>query len=149
MKPDPKIMKLLIQLATDNHQTGDHAVAAAIVRDGEILSTGVTTIVKDNDPTAHAEMNAIRSATSIIASRFLNGCYLYTTYEPCPMCTSAAIWAKLKGIVFGARMIDQTPQCPQRIAIPADMIIRQGTPFLEIVPNFMRKDCINLLHLQS
>lgn len=149
MQPDPKIMKLLIQLATENHQAGGHAVAAAITRDGEIISTGVTTIIKDNDPTSHAEINAIRSATRMISQRFLDGCYLYTTYEPCPMCASAAIWAKLQGIIFGASMSDQTPQCPQRIAIPAKMIVQHGTPLLETVPNFMRDECIKLLHLQT
>ena len=97
-------MKLLIQLATENHQAGGHAVAAAIVQGAEILSTGVTTIAKDYDPTAHAEINAIREAARRVRSRFLEGCYLYTTYEPCPMCASAAIWAKLEGIVFGACM---------------------------------------------
>ena len=81
MEPDPKIMRMLIRLATENHETGGHAVAAAIVRGGEILSTGVTTIIKDNDPTAHAEINAIRAAAQIVAQRFLEGCYLYTTYE--------------------------------------------------------------------
>jgi tRNA(adenine34) deaminase len=147
MQPDPKIMTLLIRLATENHKTGGHAVAAAIVRDGEILSTGVTTIIKDNDPTAHAEINAIRAAAHLVAQRFLEGCYLYTTYEPCPMCASAAIWAKLQGIVFGASMSDQTPQCPQRIAISAEMIIQHGKPRLEIVPNFMQAECAKLLHL--
>jgi tRNA(Arg) A34 adenosine deaminase TadA len=79
MQPDPKIMRLLIQLASENHQAGDHAVAAAIIRDDEIISTGVTTIKRDNDPTAHAETNAIRSAAHLLAVQFLDGCYLKDT----------------------------------------------------------------------
>jgi tRNA(Arg) A34 adenosine deaminase TadA len=88
-----------------------------------------------------------KNVPSDVAQRFLEGCYLYTTYEPCPMCTSAAIWAKLQGIVFGASLSDQTPQCPQRIAISAKMIIQHGHPMLEIVPNFMQAECAKLLHL--
>jgi tRNA(adenine34) deaminase len=149
MKPDPEIMRMLITLAADNHQNGGHAVAAAIVREGKVIATGVTTIIRDNDPTAHAEINAIRAAGNAIANRFLNSCYLYTTYEPCPMCTSAAIWAKLQGIIYGADMTDQTTQCPQRIAISAKLIAERGTPRLEIVPHLLREDCLPLLHLQA
>jgi tRNA(Arg) A34 adenosine deaminase TadA len=147
MQPDAEIMKLLIEAARSNHQAGGHAVAAAIVRGEDIISTGVTTIDKDNDPTAHAEVNAIRAAAIATGSRFLDGCYLYTTFEPCPMCTSAAVWAKLKGIVYGATMKDQTARCPQRINIPAEMIAQHGTPTLEIVSEFMRDECVQLLGL--
>ncbi|MCH8234313.1 MAG: nucleoside deaminase [Bacteroidetes bacterium] len=69
---------------------------------GTILSICHTTLHKVNDPSAHAEMNAIREACKKVKSRYLLGAWLYTTQEPCPMCTSVAIWAKIEGIVFGA-----------------------------------------------
>ncbi|MPM98901.1 tRNA-specific adenosine deaminase [bioreactor metagenome] len=80
-------------------------------------------------------------------SKRLDDCYLYTTFEPCPMCTSAVIWAKMKGIVFGANMNDETEQCPQRIKIRCFNIIKKGTPKLELYSNFMRKECKELLKL--
>ncbi len=75
-------------------------------------------------------------------------CYLYTTYEPCPMCSSAAIWAKMKGIIYGASREDRTDAYPWRVLIPAEEVIKQGTPILELYPEFMREECKKLLTLQ-
>jgi tRNA(Arg) A34 adenosine deaminase TadA len=148
MLPNPQIMELLIELAKENHRQGGFAVASAVVRNEIVIASGVTTLNQDCDPTAHAEINAIRAAAKILNSRFLDGCYLYSTYEPCPMCATAAVWAKMQGIVFGASHKDQTPECPWRILIPVTDVLRQGTPKLELYEDFMRKQCIELLHLK-
>ncbi|MDD5290034.1 MAG: nucleoside deaminase [Patescibacteria group bacterium] len=145
--PNKKIMERAINLAKEKYKEGGHAVAAIIIKDDEIISEAFTTINKEQDPTCHAEMNAIRKAAKKLHSKVLDNCYLYTTYEPCPMCTSAAIWAKMKGIVYGATRDDQTEKCPWRVYIPASEVIKNGTPKLELFLEFMRAECKELLSL--
>ncbi|MDO8657025.1 MAG: nucleoside deaminase, partial [Nanoarchaeota archaeon] len=113
--PNTIFMQRAIDLAQEKYKEGGHAVAALIVKDNKILAEAFTTINKDQDPTCHAEMNVIRLAAKKLHSKKLEMCILYSTFEPCPMCTSAAIWARMKGIVFGANMDDETEKCPQRI----------------------------------
>lgn len=147
--PNKEIMQKAIDLAREKYKEGGHAVATIIVKNNEIISQAFTTVRRDNDPTCHAEINAIKLAAKKLNSNKLENCYLYTTFEPCPMCTSAAIWAKMKGIIFGASMNDETEQCPQRIKIKCSKIIKNGTPKLELYPNFMRKECKKLLSLSQ
>lgn len=71
---------------------------AVIVRDGEIISRASNSVLKDNDPTAHAEINAIRQACKELGTYDLSGCELYATGFPCPMCMSAIMWANIKKI---------------------------------------------------
>jgi tRNA(adenine34) deaminase len=80
---------------------GDVPVGAVLVRDGEILARASN--VKTTDPTAHAEVQAIRLAAEKLGTWNLSGCDLYVTLEPCPMCAGAAVNARLRAVVFGAR----------------------------------------------
>ena len=123
-------------------------MAAIIIKGDEIISKAFTTIIRDNDPTAHAEMNAIRAAAQKLG-KDLSDCYLYTTYEPCPMCASAAIWAQMKGIVYGADRKDQTKEHPWRVNVSAAKIIKKSKPKLELYPKFMRDECKKLLSLKA
>lgn len=75
---------------------------ALIVKDGEIISARTNSVTPDKDPTAHAEVNAIRDACRKLDTFDLSGCTLYTSCEPCPMCLSAAYWAKVDKIYFAA-----------------------------------------------
>lgn len=140
-------MQKIIDLAQAKYQTGDHAVAALVVKDNEIIAEDVTTVIRDHDSTCHAEINVLRQAMKKLNSSTLKDCYLYTTFEPCPMCTSAAIWAKKKGIVYGASREDRTEDYPWRIMIPASEVIERGMPKLELWPEFMREECKELLKL--
>lgn len=144
--PDKDIMTKCIKLAQDSLKKNGNAVGAIVVKNGKIISRGMTNIKIKNDSTCHAEINAIRLASKKLNNRYLNDCYLYTTYEPCPMCTSAAIWAKMKGIVYGASHKDRTPQEHWRIMIPAMDVIKRGKPKLELYQEFMRDQCIPLLN---
>lgn len=146
--PNKEIMERAINLAYEKLTEGGHAVAAIIVKEDEIVSEAFTSVRRDIDPTAHAEINAIRLAAKKVGYQLFDW-YLYTTFEPCPMCASAAIWAKIKGIIYGAGMNDQTVTHPQRITIPAVEIIKQGTPQLELYPEFMRDECKKLLDLKA
>ncbi len=102
MNADPKFMLEAIRLATENVQSGSGGpFAAVIVRQGKILCTGVNRVTMDNDPTAHAEVNAIRAACKILESFELRGCELYTSSEPCPMCLGAIYWARPDVVYYG------------------------------------------------
>ena len=79
---------------------------AVIVRDGEVIAEAHNTVTSDNDPTAHAEMNAIRAACAKLGTFRLEGCEIYTSGEPCPMCLAAIYWARLDRIYYANRQQD-------------------------------------------
>lgn len=79
---------------------------AVIVKDGKIISEGYNQVIRHNDPTWHAEMQAIREACKKLKSPHLKGCVLYTSAECCPMCLCAAYWAQIDHIYYGARIED-------------------------------------------
>ena len=80
--------------------------AVIIDKNGNIISNGNNKVLLNNDPTAHAEIIAIRNACEKLETYDLNGCVLYTSCEPCPMCLSAAIWANIKKIYYGCTKED-------------------------------------------
>ena len=100
------IMQEATNLAIDNIKNGGGPFAAIIVKDKKIIGKGVNRVTDSNDPTAHAEINAIRNACKNIASFQLNGCELYTTCEPCPMCLGAIYWARFDKVYFGSSKND-------------------------------------------
>lgn len=95
--PSTKIMTELIQ-----KQWADHSIHVAIVNEkSEIIAIGKTTVFQTNDPTAHAEINAIRSACELLKTDTLPPDYwLYSTFEPCPLCSSAVLWSGIDGVVY-------------------------------------------------
>jgi CTP:molybdopterin cytidylyltransferase MocA/tRNA(Arg) A34 adenosine deaminase TadA len=102
-----EFLRRAIALATENVVSGAGGpFAALIVRDGCIVGEGVNTVTASNDPTAHGEVNAIRSACSVLGTFSLAGCQLYTSCEPCPMCLAAAHWARVDAVFYGASAAD-------------------------------------------
>jgi guanine deaminase len=100
-------MARAIELAIENVRSGRGGpFAAVIVKDGRIVSTGTNRVTSRNDPTAHAEIVAIREACAALASFQLDGCDIYTTCEPCPMCFGAIYWARPARVFFGATARD-------------------------------------------
>jgi tRNA(Arg) A34 adenosine deaminase TadA len=96
-------MARAIELAIDNVRNGRGGpFAAIIVRDLKVVAEGVNRVVATNDPTAHAEIVAIREACRALGSFQLDGCDIYTTCEPCPMCLGAIYWARPRRVFFGA-----------------------------------------------
>lgn len=95
-------MKEAIAESAKNLQTGDGGpFGAVIVKDGVIVGRGHNEVLKQRDPTCHAEMQAIRAACTFLGTHDLSGCELYTSAEPCPMCLSAVIWANIKTVYYG------------------------------------------------
>ncbi len=94
-------MRKAIELSKNNIlQQGGGPFGAVIVKDGKIIASGVNQVTTSNDPTAHAEVVAIRNACKAIEDFSLQGCIIYTSCEPCPMCLSAIYWARIDRIVF-------------------------------------------------
>ena len=98
---DTKFMEMAIRLSEDNIDTGGGPFGAVIVRDGEVIATGTNRVVPNNDPTAHAEVMAIRSACEKLGTFQLTGCTVYSSCAPCPMCLSALYCAGVKRICYG------------------------------------------------
>ncbi|SHK70658.1 tRNA adenosine(34) deaminase TadA [Rhodothermus profundi] len=95
-------MAAALREAEQAFDEGEVPVGAVIVKDGRIVGRGHNRVEQLNDPTAHAEMLAITAACSTLNTKYLNGCTLYVTLEPCPMCAGAMVWARLDRVVFGA-----------------------------------------------
>ena len=98
---DIRFMNMAAELAEKNIDEGGGPFGAVIVRNGEVVATGVNRVTANNDPTAHAEVNAIRNACSKEQTFNLSGCVIYTSCEPCPMCLSALYWAGVSRIYYG------------------------------------------------
>ena len=96
-----QFMQRAIDLSVENVQNGGGPFGAVIVKDGKIISEGTNRVTANNDPTAHAEVSAIRNAAQKLNKFDLSGCEIYTSCEPCPMCLSAIYWAHLDKIYFG------------------------------------------------
>jgi guanine deaminase len=102
MQGNPVFMEQAIALATENVTSGAGGpFGAVIVRDGKVIASGVNKVTTTNDPTAHAEVVAIRNACAELNSFRLDGCEIYTSCEPCPMCLAAIYWAHCDAIFFG------------------------------------------------
>jgi len=86
--------------------SGDQAFGAVVVKDGRVVGEGVSAVLTTPDPTAHGEMQAIRDAARRLGSEKLAGCELYTTFQPCPMCETAAYWAGIERIFYGEAVTD-------------------------------------------
>jgi guanine deaminase len=100
-------MKRAIALALENVRSGSGGpFAAVIVKDGRIIAEGTNRVTRTNDPTAHAEVVAIREACRVLAGFQLAGCDLYTTCEPCPMCLGAIYWARPSRVFYAATASD-------------------------------------------
>lgn len=102
MNPDHRWLSRAVDLAIENVKAAGGPFGAVIVRDDVLLSTGQNRVTRDLDPTAHAEVEAIRAACAEIGDFSLAGCVLYTSCEPCPLCVAACLWARLDRVVYAA-----------------------------------------------
>lgn len=97
---DLKFMREAIRLSIENAEKGGGPFGAVIVKDGKIIAWGVNRVIQLNDPTAHAEILAIRKASEKIKSFDLSDCVIYSSCEPCPMCMGAILWARIRGLFY-------------------------------------------------
>ena len=117
---DRRFMQMAIDLSVENVKNGGGPFGAVIVKDGEVVATGANRVTANNDPTAHAEVSAIREACRKMRHFKLEGCVCYTSCEPCPMCLSALYWAGISAIFYG-----NTKEDADRIGFGDDFIYRE------------------------
>ena len=138
---DRCFMQMAIDLSIENVANGGGPFGAVIVRNGEIIAKGTNRVTANNDPTAHAEVSAIREACAKIGNFKLEGCVCYTSCEPCPMCLSALYWAGVSRIVYG-----NTKEDAKAINFDDSFIYDEiGKPYsMRAIPcqNFMRKEAL-------
>lgn len=101
-----ELMRKAIELSLRNVAEGGGPFGAVIARNGEIVATGVNRVTSNCDPTAHAEVSAIRAAAKVLGTFDLSGCEIYTSCEPCPMCLGAIYWAHLDCMYYGNNQHD-------------------------------------------
>lgn len=107
MKAEEQFMQEAIRLAGENNTTGNGGpFGAVVVKDGKIIACGHNEVTSTNDPTAHAEIVAIRKACAALGTFQLDGCEIYSSCEPCPMCLGAIYWARPAKIYFAATRAD-------------------------------------------
>ncbi len=107
MNNKEKFLNKAIELASENVKSGNGGpFGAVVVKDGKIIATGVNNVTTNNDPTAHAEVTAIRNACKELNTFQLEGCEIYSSCEPCPMCLGAIYWARPKALYFAADKYD-------------------------------------------
>jgi len=106
MENDKLFLLRAIKIASDGIENGGGPFGAVIAKDGKVIAEAHNMVVVNNDPTAHAEILAIRHASEILKSHELNECTLYTSCEPCPMCLGAIYWAGISKVIYACDRTD-------------------------------------------
>lgn len=115
---------------------------AAIVKNGKVIAVASNTVLGSHDPTAHAEVNAIRKASEKLETHDLSGCTLYATGYPCPMCLSAIIWANIKEVYYGTDL-----KAAEEIGFRDDYIydfINNNDEGILSIKNISKEECLEL-----
>ena len=115
---DDRFMREALELAAEAARAGEVPVGAVVVKEGRVIGRGFNRPVTSSDPTAHAEIVALREAAAAEGNYRLPGCELYVTLEPCAMCVGAMVHARIARIVFGARD-PKTGACGSIVDLPA------------------------------
>ena len=140
MEYNNKFMRKAIALSIENIKNGGGPFGAVIVKDGKIIATGVNRVTANTDPTAHAEVNAIRKASKKLGTFDLAGCDIYTSCEPCPMCLGAVYWAHIDKMYYGNTKADA-----KNIGFDDSFIYDE----IELKPENRKLESTQLLHNES
>ena len=135
-----ELMRRAIKLSADSVSNGGGPFGAVIVRDGEIIAEGSNGVTILNDPTAHAEVSAIRQACQKLNSFDLTGCEIYTSCEPCPMCLGAIYWAHIDKIYYANDRKDAA-----NIGFDDELIYQE----MEVQPQYRKKPSEILLNNEA
>lgn len=136
---DTSLIRQVLDLAVENVGRDGGPFAALVVKDGVVIATGANQVTRTNDPTAHAEIVAIREACRVLGEFQLHGCDFYTSCEPCPMCLAALYWARPERIYFAATQaqasaagFDDSFIFRQIAAPPADRTDERSIPLIHV-----------------
>lgn len=137
-------MELAIKKAKEGIKKGQTPFASCIVRGKKVIACSHNLVWMNKDPTAHAEINAIRQACKKLKSIDLTGCTIYSTCEPCPMCFGAIHWSKISRIFYGARIRDSKIIGFDEMEVSNRELNKESGLKEKIIPDFMRKECLEL-----
>ncbi|MDZ8087567.1 MAG: nucleoside deaminase [Nostoc sp. DedQUE12b] len=133
-----------MRLALAEAKKGDAPYGAVIVKDNEVVAVAHNTVKRDNDPSAHAEINAIRSLTAKLKNPSLEGYSIYTTGEPCPMCATTCVWSGLSEIVYGASIQDLITVNQSQISISCEEVIAKSFRKIKVTKDVLKNECLEL-----
>ncbi|MBD1920474.1 nucleoside deaminase [Microcoleus sp. FACHB-831] len=133
-----------MKVAIAEAKLGDAPYGAVIVKDNKIVAQAHNTVKTDSDPTAHAEVNVIRSLTKKLKNPSLEGYTLYASCEPCPMCTAVCIWAGISEIIIGASIKELIEAGVSQIDIASEEIIDKGFKKIKITKGLLKEESLQL-----
>ena len=138
------MMQLALEEARQSRAEGNKGYGAVVVFGDQVVGKAHDTAVTENDPSLHAEVNAIRQAVKTLGDRNLCGAILFSTCEPCPMCASLAVWANVTTIVYGISIEETAQLGKSRILIPSTDIIQKSPVMIEVIGNVLKDECKQL-----
>lgn len=138
-----------MRIALEEAKQGDFPFGAVLVKDSQIIAKAHNTVRENNDPSAHAEINAIRRLTAAIGHPSLEGYILYTTGEPCPMCAAACVWAGVSEIIFGASIAELIAAGVSQIDISCQEIIAKGFRKIKVTGGVLSEECLQLFQQEK
>jgi len=141
MADDLLFLRAAIAEAEAAERDGEVPVGAVVVRGGEIIARGNNRVLRDSDPTAHAEIVAMRAAGAVLANYRLEGCTLYTTLEPCAMCAGAILHARIARLVYAA----SDPKAGACGSVLSVMNYPKLNHKVEVVSGLLAKECGTML----
>ncbi|AUB39221.1 TadA [Nostoc flagelliforme CCNUN1] len=133
-----------MRLALAEAKEGDAPYGAVIVKENEVVAVAHNTVNRDNDPSAHAEINVIRSLTAKLKNPSLEGYSIYTTGEPCPMCATACVWSGVSEIVYGASIQDLITLNQSQINISCEEVIAKSFRNIKVTKGVLKNECLDL-----
>jgi tRNA(Arg) A34 adenosine deaminase TadA len=133
-----------MRIALAEAKQGDAPYGAVIVKDNEIVAVAHNTVQQDSDPSAHAEMNAVRKLTSQIKNPSLVGYTIYTTGEPCPMCATVCVWAGISEIICAVSIEDLIRLNQSQIDISCNEVIDRSFRDIKVTKGILKEECLEL-----
>lgn len=138
------MMKVALEEARISRQEGNKGYGAVIAFEGRLIARAHDTAATENDPSLHAEVNAIRQAVKRLGAGNLCGAVLFSTCEPCPMCSSLTVWSNLTTVVYGISIEETARLGRTRIGVSCHEIINKSPVLIEVIPDVLHEECRDL-----
>jgi tRNA(Arg) A34 adenosine deaminase TadA len=138
------MMAMALEEAKVSKRDGNKGYGAMVAIGNEVIGRAHDTAITEKDPSLHAEVNAIRQAVHTIGDADLSGAVLFSTCEPCPMCSSLAVWSNLTTIVYGVSIQETVEMGRSRIQVSSQEIVERSPVMVEVIGGVLREECLSL-----
>ncbi|MHB0870081.1 MAG: nucleoside deaminase [Chloroflexota bacterium] len=139
-----QMMRLAIVEAMRSREEGNKGYGAVVVVGNTVVAKAHDSAITEGDPSLHAEVNALRAAVSALGDANLSGAILFSSCEPCPMCSSLAVWCNVSAIVYGASVEETAAMGKERILIGAREVVASSPVRMEVIGGVLREECLSL-----